>query len=300
MCSRPITGLIDRSEAFVSSSAHLGRLARERPIERVTGRAHPAPDAKRLALCRQCDASDWDAYFNPGTADTAGVDTIDECGWPPATRALEPLAVAAKHRGCAGVGHKQASELALVITFDELDSPPFCKRFLVYLPRFLRAVSTARTGDVDHSSIAAAECRPCEAGPVKAGFAPAFGGCRPGNGLGELLAEPVELQFCIGLLAIDEFRALDGHSDMRARSLDGSLSALSAGLAARAEPRLRRNNVYGVSSKRAQLRLGRACWCRYDFPQIEHPILIQIAELEHLGIVPSELIPQTVGEAKAL
>jgi hypothetical protein len=30
--------------------------------------------------------------------------------------------VAAKHRGCAGVGHKQAGKLALVVALDELDA----------------------------------------------------------------------------------------------------------------------------------------------------------------------------------
>src|SRR5215467_5606118 len=50
------------------------------------------------------------------------VDPIEDAGGPPATRACEPLAVAAKHRGCAGIGHKQTGELALVITFDELDA----------------------------------------------------------------------------------------------------------------------------------------------------------------------------------
>ena len=37
-------------------------------------------------------------------------------------RACEPLAVAAKHRGCAGVGHKQAGEFALIIALEELDA----------------------------------------------------------------------------------------------------------------------------------------------------------------------------------
>jgi hypothetical protein len=38
------------------------------------------------------------------------------------------------------------------------------------------------------------------------------------NGLGELLAEPVELSSRIAQLAIDESQSLDGHSDMRGRS----------------------------------------------------------------------------------
>src|SRR5215471_14644712 len=45
----------------------------------------------------------------------------------------------------------------------------------------------------------------------------------PGNGLGELLTEPVDLQYGIGQLAIDESQLLDGHSDMRGRSFNGSL-----------------------------------------------------------------------------
>src|SRR5262245_22072100 len=52
------------STAFVSCPAHLWRLGRERPIERVTARAEAAPNAKRLTLRPPCDASDWDAYFN--------------------------------------------------------------------------------------------------------------------------------------------------------------------------------------------------------------------------------------------
>src|SRR5262249_49077382 len=40
----------DRSQPFVSSPAHLGRLGRERPIQRVTTRADTAPNAKRLSL----------------------------------------------------------------------------------------------------------------------------------------------------------------------------------------------------------------------------------------------------------
>src|SRR5262245_48832508 len=43
------------------------------------------------------------------------VDPIENAGGPPATRACEPLAVAAKHRGCVGVGHKQSGELTLVV-----------------------------------------------------------------------------------------------------------------------------------------------------------------------------------------
>src|SRR5262245_28114939 len=45
-----------------------------------------------------------------------------------------------------------------------------------------------------------------------------------GNGFGELLAEPAELYFRIGQLAIDESQSLNGHSDMCSRSLNGSLS----------------------------------------------------------------------------
>src|SRR5262249_40284660 len=70
------------------------------------------------------------------------VDPIENAGGPPATRACEPLAVAAKHRGCAGVGHKQAGELALVVALDELDAA--CARddaqlvqaTVVVLPRY--------------------------------------------------------------------------------------------------------------------------------------------------------------------
>src|SRR5262249_18190814 len=50
------------------------------------------------------------------------VDPIENAGGPPTPRACEPLAVAAKHRGCVGVGHKQAGELALVVALDELDA----------------------------------------------------------------------------------------------------------------------------------------------------------------------------------
>ena len=45
----------------------------------------------------------------------------------------------------------------------------------------------------------------------------------PGYGFGELRAEPIEQQFGICQLAIEESQSLDGHSDMRGRSLHRSL-----------------------------------------------------------------------------
>jgi len=43
-------------QALVSNPAHLGRLGRERPIQRVTVRADEAPNAKRLTLPSTSDA----------------------------------------------------------------------------------------------------------------------------------------------------------------------------------------------------------------------------------------------------
>jgi hypothetical protein len=45
-----LQGCFHRLQAFVSSPAHLGRLGRERPVEGVSPRTDPAPNAKRLAL----------------------------------------------------------------------------------------------------------------------------------------------------------------------------------------------------------------------------------------------------------
>ena len=72
-----------------------------------------------------------------------------------------------------------------------------------------------------------------------------------GDGLGELLAEPVELQLRIGELAIDNPQSLDGHSDMHRRSPNGSLSYAERRFAQLAQ-HLGRVDVYGASSKRAQ------------------------------------------------
>jgi len=55
-------------------------------------------------------------------------------------------------------------------------------------------------------------------------------------------------------------------------------------------------NARNSCFRRAGGLLGRRC----GFPQIEHPILIQLAELQHLGIVAPELISQSVGQADAL
>src|SRR5262249_14168630 len=50
------------------------------------------------------------------------VDPIENAGGPPATRACEPLAVAAKYRKRGDVGHEKASELTPVIAFYEPDT----------------------------------------------------------------------------------------------------------------------------------------------------------------------------------
>src|SRR5215831_9019881 len=70
------------------------------------------------------------------------VDPVEDAAGPSTLRACEPLAAAAKHRGCVGVGHEQASELALIIALDELDAS--CTRddaqlvepTVVVLPRY--------------------------------------------------------------------------------------------------------------------------------------------------------------------
>src|SRR5262245_39706463 len=78
---------------------------------------------RALRCARQCDASDWEAYFNPRhRRHCRTVDPIEDAGRPATPRACEPPADAAKHRGCVGVGHKQAGELALVVALDELDA----------------------------------------------------------------------------------------------------------------------------------------------------------------------------------
>src|SRR5262245_29491138 len=50
------------------------------------------------------------------------VDPVENAGRPPTPEACEPLAEPAKHRGCVGVGHEHASELALLVPFDEPDA----------------------------------------------------------------------------------------------------------------------------------------------------------------------------------
>jgi hypothetical protein len=126
----------------------------------------------------------------------------------------------------------------------------------------------------------------------------------PGNGLGELLAKLVELQLRIGQLAIDKPQSFDGHSDMRGRSLNGSLSHAERRLAQLAQHLGCVETTYTVLLQNALnscfRRTGGLLWRRCGFPQLEHPIRIEIAELQHLGIVAPELIPQTVGEANPL
>src|SRR5215468_8790220 len=125
-----------------------------------------------------------------------------------------------------------------------------------------------------------------------------------GNGLGELLAEPIELQFRIGQLAIDESQSLDDRSDMRGRSRSGSLSHAERRLAQLAEHMgciETTNTVFLQHARNGRFRRADGLLRRrYGFPQIQHPILIQIAELQHLGVIAPQLIPQTVGKANAL
>src|SRR5215470_6022874 len=72
-------------------------------------------------------------------------------------RACEPLADAAKHRGCVGVGYKQASELALVVAFDEPDTS--CARndaqlvepAVVALPRYRLDAATHDRFEQSHA-----------------------------------------------------------------------------------------------------------------------------------------------------
>src|SRR5215470_12043716 len=107
----------------VSSPAHLARLGRERPIQRVTARADSAPNAKRLTPRPPMRCLRLGCVLQSSAPPTPqAIDPIEDAGGPSATRAREPLAAAAKHRGCAGVGHEQAGELTLVVALDELDA----------------------------------------------------------------------------------------------------------------------------------------------------------------------------------
>src|SRR5262245_23811900 len=92
------------------------------------------------------------------------------------------------------------------------------------------------------------------------------------NGLGELLAEPVELSFRIAQLAIDECRLTQ-----------------FAQYLGRVETA---NTVLLQHTSNSRFRCtGGLFGCRCGFPKVEHPILIQIAELQHLRVVAPELIP---------
>src|SRR5215831_4949599 len=103
-----------------------------------------------------------------------------------------------------------------------------------------------------------------------------------GNGLGKLLAEPVELQLRIGELAIDNPQSLDSHSDMRRRSLNGSLSHVERRFPQLLQHLSRVETTYTMLLQNAHnscLRCaGRLLGRRCGFPQIEHPLLIQVAE----------------------
>src|SRR5262245_57011743 len=95
------------------------------------------------------------------------VDTIEDAGGPSTPRACEPLAVAAKHRGCVEVRHKQASELALIIAFDETDTS--CARnntqlvepTVVALPRYGPDAATSDGLEKSHAlEIGQIDCAP--------------------------------------------------------------------------------------------------------------------------------------------
>jgi hypothetical protein len=102
---RPLAGV-----GKLSYPAHLGRLGRKRSIQRVTTRADPAPNAKRLALRppMRCLGKHTASL---GMADTAGCGPHRGCGRAFDTQGMQTTCVAAKHRGCVEVRHKQASEL---------------------------------------------------------------------------------------------------------------------------------------------------------------------------------------------
>src|SRR5215470_11771247 len=127
----------------VSSPAHLARLGRERPIQRVTARADSAPNAKRLTPRPPMRCLRLGCVLQSSAPPTPqAIDPIEDAGGPSATRAREPLAEATKHRGCVSVGHEQPGKLALFIAFDE---PYACRAWndaqlveptLIVLPRY--------------------------------------------------------------------------------------------------------------------------------------------------------------------
>src|SRR5262245_47835967 len=84
-------------------------------------------------------------------------------------------------------------------------------------------------------------------------------------------------------------------SDMRGRSLNGSLSDAECRLTQFAQYLGRVETAYTVflqyASNSRFRRTEGLLGCRCGFPQVEHPILIQIAELQHLGVIAPELIP---------
>src|SRR5262249_37295314 len=95
----------------------------ERPIQCVTARAQPAPNAKCLALHSPMRCLRLGGILQSSALPTSQtVDPVEDAGGPPATWAREPLAVAAEHRRCVRVGHEMTSNLTLVTPLDEPDA----------------------------------------------------------------------------------------------------------------------------------------------------------------------------------
>src|SRR5262245_40063585 len=89
----------------------------------ATSHADSAPNANGLTLCPPMGPLRLGCILQSSAPPTLqAVDPVENAGGPPAPRACEPLAEAAKHRGCVGVGHEHADKLALIIALDELDA----------------------------------------------------------------------------------------------------------------------------------------------------------------------------------
>ena len=125
------------------------------------------------------------------------------------------------------------------------------------------------------------------------------------NGFGELFAEPVELQFCMRQLAIDEPQLLDHHSDVSGRRLRCPLRHAQGRLAQLTDHMRRVETAYAITLENTSNgRLAHARGFvrrRCEFPQIEDPVIGEIVgDLQHLGVIAPKLLPQSVGQSQTL
>jgi hypothetical protein len=100
-----------RSRSYVSQRI-LGGLGGNGPSRAFAPAPTPAPNAKRLALRPPMRCLRLGSILQSSAPPTQqGVDPVEDAGGPPTTRACEPLAVAAKHRGSVGVRYDKPASL---------------------------------------------------------------------------------------------------------------------------------------------------------------------------------------------